>query len=162
MLAGRQMIGASVRRSEFSADELGRLRTALGRISRLVDRQVSGGGLTRTQLSVLGVTARTGPVSMGDLAEAEGLNPTMLSRVVGKLETMGLLRRSPDATDARVVRVEVTPSGRRLQERLRRERASLFGERIADLPEGHAASLLGALPALEALAEQLARVRVPS
>lgn len=147
---------------EFSADELGRLRNALGRISRLVDRQVSGGGLTRTQLSVLGVTARRGPIGMGELAEAEGLNPTMLSRVVGKLETMGLLRRSPDPADARVVRVDVTPAGRRLQDRLRRERAGLFGERIAELPDGYAGSLLEALPALEALAEQLARVKVSS
>jgi DNA-binding MarR family transcriptional regulator len=162
MLAGRQMIGAPVSSIDFSADELGRLRTALGRISRLVDRQVSGGGLTRTQLSVLGVTARTGPIGVGELAEVEGVNPTMLSRVVGKLETMGLLRRSPHPDDARVVRVEVTPAGRRLHQRLRRERATLLGERIADLPEGHAESLLGALPALEALAAQLARVRVAS
>lgn len=142
--------------TNFSADDLGRLRTALGRISRLVDRQVDGGGLTRTQLSVLGVTARTGPIGIGELADVEGLNPTMLSRVVGKLETMGLLRRSPDAADARAVRVAVTPAGRRMHERLRRERSTLFGRRIADLPDADAAVLLGALPSLEALADQLA------
>lgn len=144
----------------FHSEDLSRLRTVLGRISRMVDRQVSGGGLTRTQLSVLGVTARTGPLGVGELAEVEGLNPTMLSRVVGKLETMDLLRRSPHPGDARVVRVEVTELGRELHERLRRERAALFGARIADLPEAHAATLLEALPALEALAEQLATVRV--
>jgi DNA-binding MarR family transcriptional regulator len=140
----------------FHPEDLSRLRTVLGRISRMVDRQVSGGGLTRTQLSVLGVTARTGPIGVGELAEIEGLNPTMLSRVVGKLEALGLLRRSPDPGDARVVRVEVTQQGRELHERLRRERAALFGARIADLPAEHATTLLGALPALEALADQLA------
>jgi DNA-binding MarR family transcriptional regulator len=142
----------------FHPEDLSRLRTVLGRISRMVDRQVSGGGLTRTQLSVLGVTARTGPTGVGELAEIEGLNPTMLSRVVGKLEALGLLRRSPDPGDARVVRVEVTQQGRELHERLRRERAALFGARIADLPAEHATTLLGALPALEALADQLAGV----
>jgi DNA-binding MarR family transcriptional regulator len=144
----------------FHPEDLSRLRTVLGRISRMVDRQVSGGGLTRTQLSVLGVTARTGPIGVGELADVEGLNPTMLSRVVGKLEAMDLLRRSPDPADARVVRVEVTASGRELHERLRRERAALFGARIADLPPEHATTLLAALPALEALADELAGVRV--
>jgi DNA-binding MarR family transcriptional regulator len=145
--------------STFSPEDLGRLRAALGRISRLVDRQVSGDGLTRTQLSVLGMTARTGPIGMGELAEAEGVNPTMLSRVIGKLEAMDLLRRMPDPTDGRVVRVELTRTGLALHERLRSERAALFGERIADLPTEQAEILRDALPALEALAQQLGRVR---
>ena len=142
----------------FSAEDLGRLRAALGRISRLVDRQVSGDGLTRTQLSVLGMTARTGPIGLGELAEAEGVNPTMLSRVIGKLEAMNLLRRMPDPSDGRVVRVEVTEAGHDLHERLRTERAALFGERIADLPTEQAEILRTALPALEALAHQLGRI----
>ena len=65
-------------------------------------------------------------------------------------------------TDARVVRVEVTASGRDLHERLRQERAALFGARIADLPAEHATTLLAALPALEALAHELAAVRSTS
>ncbi len=144
----------------FSPDELSRLRASLGRISRLVDRQVSGDGLTRTQLSVLGVIAREGPIGMGELAEIEGVNPTMLSRVVAKLESLDLLRRSPDPVDGRVVRVAVTRAGRTMHERLRRERAALFGDNIAGLPDGQADLLRAALPALEGLARQLGRARV--
>ena len=72
-------------------DEVTRLRVALARIARSVDRAVSGDGLTRTQLSVLGTVARLGPIAAGELADVEGLNPTMLSRLIGKLEVAGLL-----------------------------------------------------------------------
>ncbi len=39
-------------------EDVNRLRISLARISRLVDRQVAGEGMTRTQLSVLGTAAR--------------------------------------------------------------------------------------------------------
>ncbi|TQF75259.1 MarR family transcriptional regulator [Rhodococcus spelaei] len=128
---------------------------ALARISRLVDRQVSGGGLTRTQLSVLGTVARLGPLGAGAIAEVEGLNPTMLSRVIGKLEADGLLARSADPGDRRAVLVQVTAAGEGLHRRLRRERTELFADALARLPDVQAESLLVALPAVEALAEQM-------
>ncbi len=39
--------------SLFDDDEVSRLRVALGRISRQVDRQTSAGELTKTQFSIL-------------------------------------------------------------------------------------------------------------
>jgi DNA-binding MarR family transcriptional regulator len=62
----------------FANEDVVRLRGALARIARSIDRQVSGDGLTRTQLSVLGTVARKGSIGVGELADAEGLNPTML------------------------------------------------------------------------------------
>ncbi|HVV31049.1 MAG TPA: MarR family transcriptional regulator [Mycobacteriales bacterium] len=143
---------------EFEADDVARLRAAFGRISRLVDRRVSGDGLTRTQLSVLATVGWHGPLRASELADREGVNPTMLSRVVGKLEQAGLLRRLPDPDDGRVVLVEITGRGTRLQERLRRERTALFAELLGSLTPEQAAQLLAALPALESLAENLAAV----
>src|ERR1700709_919294 len=103
----------------FPAEDITRLRVALARIARLVDRQVSGEGMTRTQLSVLGTAARLGDLGISELAEIEGLNPTMLSRLVGKLEVAGLVRRTPDPEDRRAVRVQVTEAGVALHEQLR-------------------------------------------
>ncbi len=137
-------------------DEITRLKIALGRIARTVDKQVSGDGLTRTQLSVVGTVARLGPLGIGELAEVEGLNPTMLSRVVGKLESDGLLRRSADPSDRRAARVEVTDAGRALHCRLRDQRTQLFTDALARLPGHDADSLLSALPALESLAAAIA------
>ncbi|MGW0043231.1 MarR family winged helix-turn-helix transcriptional regulator [Rhodococcus sp. NPDC003348] len=137
-------------------DEITRLKIALARISRIVDRRVSGGGLTRTQLSVLGTAARLGPLGLGALAETEGLNPTMLSRVVGKLEGDGLLRRSADPADRRAARVQVTEDGEALHRRLRSERTQLFADALGRLPDEDADAVVAALPAIEALAREIA------
>ena len=136
-------------------DDVNRLRISLARISRLVDRQIAGDGMTRTQLSVLGTMARAKTLGMSELAEIEGLNPTMLSRLVGKLETAGLLRRTPGIDDRRSVVVEITAEGTRLHTRLRRQRTRLFADRLTALPPGQAEALVDAIPALESLADAL-------
>ncbi len=97
--------------SAFDDDEAARLRVALARIARQLNRQVPNDGLNRSQLSVLGTTVRLGPLGIGRLADIEGINPTMLSRIVGKLDTAGLIRRIPDPDDGRAATVEAT-SGR--------------------------------------------------
>lgn len=144
-------------KAQFGSEDVDRLRTALARIARLVDRQVSGDGMTRTQLSVLATVARLGPLGISELADIEGLNPTMLSRVLGKLEADGLVSRAAAETDRRAVRVQTTPAGRSLHQRLRRQRSQLFAERLTGLPAAQSSRLLAALPALESLAEQLNR-----
>jgi DNA-binding MarR family transcriptional regulator len=141
--------------SRFEEEDVARLRIALARISRVVDRRSAGDGLTRTQLSVLGTVVRLKSIGASELADIEGVNPTMLSRIVGKLEIAGLIRRVPAADDRRAVQVEPTPAGRALQAKLRRLRTQLFVEQLTELPDGRAAELLAALPALEALAEQM-------
>ena len=140
----------------FDDEDVTRLRIAFGRISRFLDRQSRGDRLTRTQASVLATVMRLGPIRISELAEIEGVNPTMLSRIVAKLEVAGLFRRLPDAADGRVVRVEVTEAGRAEQLRLRAERSELLTARLAALPPDRAAALLAALPALESLADELA------
>ncbi len=140
----------------FDDDDVARLRIALARISRHLDRQARGDTLTRTQTSVLGTVIRLGPVRISELAEVEGINPTMLSRIVAKLEDTGLLRRRPDPADGRAALVEITDEGRAVGLRLRAERTRLLTGRLAVIPRDHADELLAALPALEALADALA------
>jgi DNA-binding MarR family transcriptional regulator len=139
----------------LDAEDVARLRVALARIARALDRQSRGHALTRTQASVLGTAARLGPIRISELAEIEGVNPTMLSRIVAKLEEAGLLHRHPDPDDRRAALVEPTAEGRALQHRLRDERTRLLAEHLAGLPAEHADGLLAALPAIEALADAL-------
>lgn len=136
-------------------DDVNRLRIALGRISRHIDRHVSGEGMTRSELSVLGTVARHKSMGVGELAESEGLNPTMCSRIVGKLEASGLVRRAPGAEDRREVRVEITAVGNRLHLKLRGQRTKLLAERLSEVPERQQRALLAAVPALESLAEAM-------
>jgi DNA-binding MarR family transcriptional regulator len=141
--------------STVDVDAIGQLRTSLIRISRRIDRQVSVGGLTSTELSVLSSIATRGPLGLAELASREGINPTMLSRVVGKLEGADLIRRQPSIADRRAVEVVVTRKGARLRERLLAARSRLLVERLAELPGDTVATILDAIPALEALAAAL-------
>lgn len=137
------------------ADALSQLSASLRRISRRIDRQVSVGGLTSTEVSVLASVTRRGPLGVGELAAHEGINPTMLSRVIGKLEAAGLVRRQSSIADRRAIEVVVTRKGARMRERLLAERSRLLAERLAGLPPGMATMILNAAPALDALAAAL-------
>jgi DNA-binding MarR family transcriptional regulator len=139
----------------MDSDTVIRLRRVVLRLARQLNAASVGEGLTPTQASVLGVVNGRGPVSLADLAEIEGLNPTMLSRVVGKLDSFGLIRRLRDPDDFRAARVEGTPQGRDAYERISAQRAAIISECVADLPADQADALVAALPALENLASGL-------
>jgi DNA-binding MarR family transcriptional regulator len=79
----------------------------------------------------------------------------MLSRVIGKLDEYGLLKRLRDPDDFRAARVEVTSKGRGVYERIAAQRSAVISESVSGLPDGQQAALLAALPALENLAEDL-------
>ena len=130
-----------------------RLRNAVQRIARRLRTSGDPEGLTATQSSVLATLMRQGPMRPSELAEAEALNPTLLSRVLAHLEDRGLVSRAPDPRDGRAIIARATPDGHRLIERLRARRAALLLDWLQGLtPEAHA-SLLAALPALEELAQ---------
>jgi DNA-binding MarR family transcriptional regulator len=137
------------------ADSVTRLRGVIGKLARQLNAVSTGEGVTPTQASVLGLVATRGELGLAELAEIEGLNPTMLSRVIGKLDELGLIRRLPDPADQRAARVDVTAAGRRMHKRLRTLRTDVVSRCLDGLPEETVETLLGALPALEALAEEL-------
>lgn len=144
--------------TEHDTEELvNRLRVAVGKISRAMDRQIGAGDLTRTQFTVLGTTIRRGPIRLGDLAELENINPTMLSRVAAKLEAMGYIRRMPDPADLRAALIEATPEGSAAHHAVRTHRTELIAARLAALPDGTEDGLRTALPALEALGDAMLR-----
>jgi DNA-binding MarR family transcriptional regulator len=136
-------------------DSVARLRAAIGKLSRRLRPTIAGSGLTASQISVLFTIVRLGPLRLSEVAEIEGLNPTMLSRLSGDLCAQGLITRSPDPADKRAAFVQATAAGRRLRKRIHRERAEALGLHIERLDESQREDLLRALPALEELAELL-------
>jgi DNA-binding MarR family transcriptional regulator len=137
-------------------DELvARLRAVISRLARQLNETSTGEGLTPTQYSVLGLVRGRGPLGLAELAVLEGINPTMLSRVVRALDEHGLIRRLPDPADARAARAQITPDGERVHERVREQRALVLSECLSRLPPPTASALLAAVPAMEALAEAL-------
>jgi DNA-binding MarR family transcriptional regulator len=146
----------------FDDDAVARLRRSITRLSRLLNEAASEEGLTPTQAEVLAVVAWQGPLGLAELAEIEGLNATMLSRVVGKLDAEGLLLRRPNPADQRAAVVEGTARGREVSLRVRARRTRAVTNILAGLPPDVATTLLAALPALEALADAGVRARGPT
>lgn len=133
-----------------------RLRIAVGRLSRRLRPTAAAGSLTGTEVDVLVAAERRGPVRMSDLAAFSGLNPTMLSRLVSRLEDGGLMKRSADASDRRACLIETSAKGRRLLERVRAERNDALSRLLGELDADERAALGKALPVLEKLADHLA------
>lgn len=133
------------------------LRGVVSRIARRLNASATSEGLTPTQASVLGLIVARGPLGLAQLADLEGLNPTMLSRVIGALTSAELIVRTPDPADLRAWQVAATPAGARMHERIRNARAQVVSESADRLPAAQVEAIIAALPALDALAEQLAR-----
>jgi DNA-binding MarR family transcriptional regulator len=124
------------------------LRLAVMRLARRL-RQQAEAGVTPSMLSAMSSIGRLGPISLGDLAAAEQVQPPSLSAIVGRLEQEGLVVREPDPADGRVSRVRLSPSGRRLMERSRSRKTAYLARRLATLPPDDRVALRRALPALE-------------
>ena len=129
-----------------------RLRVALARLSRWLRRHDLA-GLTPTQLAALATIGRTGPMRLGDLAAAEGIAPSTLTRLVTALEDSGYVRRLPDPTDARASMLSITPHGQDALQRIRAETTLMLTESLEGLTPEQRFALAAALPVLEQLAE---------
>lgn len=132
-------------------DLASRLRLSVARLHRRL-RQSAGPGLTISQLSALASIEREGPITLGDLARAEQVQPPTMTALVGKLEGAGLVERTIDATDRRVHRVAVSPHGTRLLARHRRKKNAYLERRLAQLSDDERSVLVRATEILEALA----------
>lgn len=71
-------------------------------------------GVTGPQRLVLLVTAKTGPIAPGRLAQVLRVHPASVTRLARTLERRGLLRRRPHPTDGRQVLLELGPLGRKV------------------------------------------------
>src|SRR6201996_4916497 len=73
----------------MDVEQVTRLRSVISRLARQLNDTSTDEGLTPTQYSVLGLVRNRGPLGLAELASLEGLNPTMLSRVVKVLDERG-------------------------------------------------------------------------
>jgi DNA-binding MarR family transcriptional regulator len=131
--------------------DVARLRVAIARLSRRL-RKHELAGLTPTKLSALATVWQAGPLRLGDLAAAERIAPSTLTRLVSALEEAGYVERCAVPGDARASTVAVTARGREVLERIKQESTVLLRESLLTLTPEQLAALAAALPALEQLA----------
>jgi DNA-binding MarR family transcriptional regulator len=132
--------------------DVARLRVALARLARRLRRHEIA-GLTPTQLAALATVGKEGPMRLGDLAAAEGIAPSTLTRLVTALEESGYVRRGADPSDARASTLAITPHGQDVLERIRSETTLVLAASLELLTPAQRSALAEALPVLEQLAE---------
>jgi DNA-binding MarR family transcriptional regulator len=94
-------------------DQIGELARIGGQQTDLYDEAVCEAlGINRTDLRVLDVLERAGPLSAGKLAVEAGLSPGAMTASIDRLERAGHAQRVRDSADRRRVTVEITPSTR--------------------------------------------------
>jgi DNA-binding MarR family transcriptional regulator len=110
-----------------------RLHSVAIHVLRRAAEEDAASGLTRARLSALSVVVFGGPLTLGDLADAEGVRSATMTGIVHGLVGDGLVRRRPSPADGRSVLIEPTARGRRLLNRARVRRIDHVAARLADL-----------------------------
>ncbi|MFB8027424.1 MarR family winged helix-turn-helix transcriptional regulator [Streptomyces sp. NPDC056465] len=119
------------------------------RLQRIQSRQLEPIGITPAQFRLLRTTAHyDGPPRMADLAERLDVVPRAVTTLVDGLEASGRVRRAPDPTNRRVVRIEITEEGRAVLRSMRDARKAAAEEILAPLTAEQREVLGGLLTAL--------------
>ncbi|MFI8228349.1 MarR family winged helix-turn-helix transcriptional regulator [Streptomyces sp. NPDC085900] len=136
-------------------DPDGLLAEQLLRFTRRVHRiqkwhvEQCGLGVTPAQSRLLRTLAHySTPPRMADLAERLEVVPRAVTSLVDGLEASGKVRRVPDPTNRRVIRIEVTDDGRKALRELRSARRSAAQEILAPLTKEQREVLGGLLDTL--------------
>lgn len=134
-----------------------RLHSAAIHLLRRLRAEDAASGLTAPRLSALSVIVFAGPLTLGELADAEQVRPPTISRLVKELEAEGLVERLPDPTDGRVQRVRASGRGREILHAGRARRVAALSRDLGALPAGE----LDVLARAAALLERLSRPPEP-
>lgn len=116
-------------------------------------RQQDQGELPQGQTSALATIVKCGPMTLGDVAARERIAPPSVTKVVEQLVARGLVSRSPDSADRRVVVVEATADGQRFLEANRVRRSEWLAHQLEQLDPAEVERLGGLLDVFEHLVE---------
>jgi DNA-binding MarR family transcriptional regulator len=144
----------SVTRPPAIAELASLLRPALLRLTRLVRNQRVDMSVTLTQLSAMNTLRKHGPMSAGELASCEKVQPPSMTKVLANLEERGLVRRDVHPDDRRQAIIAITDEGNQLLDSERRSRDAWLSRRLATLTAEERSLLQRVVPILDKLAEQ--------
>jgi DNA-binding MarR family transcriptional regulator len=131
-----------------------RLRLSVTRLARRLRQQAGAEAeVTPSQLAALSSVERLGPITLGDLAAVERVQPPSMTRIVAGLEDAGLVARHIDQHDRRIARVQTTVAGRRFLDRSRSRKDAYLSARVRTLDAEDRAVLARAATLLEKLLE---------
>jgi DNA-binding MarR family transcriptional regulator len=149
------MPAASPRASVSPARLGSALRLTVARLARRVRQEgmSASGDVSVSRLAALTTMEALGPITLGELAAIEQVQPPSMTRIVARLEQAGLAEREIDAKDRRIVRVRATDAGRRLLAESRTRRDAFLAKRVARLSDDERELLARAISVLDKLLE---------
>ena len=112
------------------ADRLHSAALHLLRRLRIEDESL---GISAPRHSALSVLVFGGPRRIGELADAEQVEPPTMTRLVDALERDGYVTRSPDPDDRRAVVISATASGTRALKKGRSQRVEALAAALRSL-----------------------------
>lgn len=98
-----------------------------------------------SQKRILMILNETQDITQRELTEHLGIQPGSVSEVIGKLETAGLILRTPSPTDRRTANIRLTEPGRAAAQEAYAKRTQRHQEMFACLSEEQKQTLLGLL-----------------
>jgi DNA-binding MarR family transcriptional regulator len=111
--------------------------------------------LSPGQFQALGMLASEGEQSMTELALALMVSKQQLTPIVDKLEKRGLVNRSSDPTDRRIIRLSLSHQGMRFLEKMKNEFVEMVDAKLVHLEEADRANLMAALRQVDSVLAKL-------
>jgi DNA-binding MarR family transcriptional regulator len=147
------MSTAAVPATTDVAELASQLRLAVARLSRRIRQEtvIAGEELTSSSQAALATIQRLGPITLGELAAVEQVQPPSMTRIVARLEEYGYATRVVDPADRRVARAVITDAGRELLSTSRTRKDAFLAKRVARLTDAERGLLARAIPLLEQL-----------
>ena len=136
----------------------GDLLAVVARINRLANQRV------RTRLSyararLLSAIKEHGPARMSDLAALDHCSQPSMTRQVRLLEDAGLVSRTTDSADARVVLISITAKGHSVLAQVHAERGAAIDQHLARLDDADRQTLAEAVRIMRSLLDDAQRHR---
>jgi DNA-binding MarR family transcriptional regulator len=112
------------------------------RIFKALDIEMGKLGFTAAQWPILRLVATGATPTAADLCRQLNYDTGSMTRMLSRLERKGVIVRKPSEEDRRIVRLHITPAGRKLFPKLRDVVIRVLNHLTADLSadEVHAAS----------------------
>ncbi|HEY0638522.1 MAG TPA: MarR family transcriptional regulator [Pseudonocardiaceae bacterium] len=129
-----------------------RLRLAVVRLNRRLRAQRTDSSVTLTQMSALSCLHKFGPLTPGELAAKERVQPPSMTRVIAALEEHGLASRQPHPSDGRQAIVSITEEGTRYIRAEVTARERWLDHRLAELTDEERELLARAVEVIDRMA----------
>jgi DNA-binding MarR family transcriptional regulator len=130
------------------------LRLAVVRLNRRLRVQRTSSAVSLAQLSALSMLRKCGPMSPGELATKEGVQPPSMTRVIAAMEELGYATRRPHPFDGRQAIVELSAAGAEFVEAQVSVKEAWLDRKLAELTEEERALLGRAADIIDRMAAQ--------